>query len=176
MCYYIPSTFEEVLGWAESDLGQTFKHPQVCHQAVQANLESVIQSTAVVCISRKVTGYRKETMLLAWCRSKCSLSTNLSSFQFSHFTHILVSPQRSTSSTFIQSYRGQQAYLYLYLYAFSKVKVKVVSSVGLDECGRGDPFGVKLGRTGSCIRVWENQLEAYIYLYITATRLATLFP
>ena len=44
-----------------------------------------------------------------------------------------------------------------------KVKVKVVSSVGVDECGRGAPFGVKLGRTGSCIRVWENQFVAYIY-------------
>ena len=42
-------------------------------------------------------------------------------------------------------------------------KVKVVSSVGVDECGRGAPLGMKLGRTGSYIRVWENQFVAYVY-------------
>ena len=33
-----------------------------------------------------------------------------------------------------------------------------MSSVGSDECRRCAPFRVKLGRTGSCSRVWENEL------------------
>ena len=48
-----------------------------------------------------------------------------------------------------------------------------LSSVGVDKCGRGAPFGMKLGRTGSCNRVLG---ESVCGMYISAIRLATLFP
>ena len=44
-----------------------------------------------------------------------------------------------------------------------------MSSVGVDECGGGAPFGVKLGRNGSFIRVWENQFVAYIYFKVLSS-------
>ena len=42
-----------------------------------------------------------------------------------------------------------------------------------DEYGRGAPFKVKLGRTGRCSRVGENEFPAYIM--ISATMLSTFF-
>ena len=44
------------------------------------------------------------------------------------------------------------------------VKVKVYVSLGSDQWGRGAPLEVKLGKTGSCSRVAEEEFVAYIYI------------
>ena len=48
-----------------------------------------------------------------------------------------------------------------------------MSSVGSDKCGRGASFEVKLGRTESCSRGWENELLAYIFFHHQASNIVS---